>query len=128
MLLLFLLCTIPTLGFAQNDNEADIIFIDPVMNYPQFPGGEEKLYEYIANNLRYPSEAIADNVSGRVFVKFVVEADGTITNVKVVRPLHPILDAEAVRVIEGMPKWIPSKQGDKYVSCMLTMPIRFELN
>ncbi len=129
LFLLFAICASPTIMKAQSDNTTDTInFITLIKPSPQFPGGEEKLQEYIEANLRYPSEAVKDSVTGRVYVRFIVKADGSITNVEVMKHLHPILDAEAVRVIENMPKWKPGKEGNKYVNTALVLPIRFELN
>ena len=101
--------------------------IDPIEEKPQFPGGEEAFMKYIEENLVYPEKAKEDSITGKVLVKFVVEADGSITNVEVIRSANKILDEEAVRVIKNMPKWIPGMQGDKPVRTLMKMPINFQM-
>ncbi|MDE6396642.1 MAG: energy transducer TonB, partial [Muribaculaceae bacterium] len=77
---------------------------------PSFPGGEAEMYKFIATNIKYPATAVEEGVSGRVIVTFVVEKDGSLSNVKVLRGKHPDLDKEAVRVVKAMPKWIPGER------------------
>ena len=88
---------------------------------------EKELIEYIAKNLRYPEIAAENGISGRVFVRFVVEPDGSVTNVEVVRGVDPALDAEAKRVVLSSPKWAPGKQRGKPVRVSFTFPINFVL-
>ena len=94
-----------------------------VEQMPQFPGGMKALMEYISTNLRYPEEAKDLCLHGRVIIGFTVKEDGSITDVKVVRSLHPIVDAEAVRVISKMPKWQPGMQDGKPVPVKYTVPV-----
>ena len=94
---------------------------------PQFPGGHSKLLEYIAHNLKYPAEAEMNCTQGRVIATFVVEEDGSISNAKVVRSIDPLLDAEALRIINTMPKWQPGMQNGKAVRVKYTIPISFNL-
>ena len=97
-------------------------------DYPEFPGGMEQLQSFINENLQYPPEAIDAGIEGRVFVNFVVEEDGSITNVKVMRGLVYGCDEEAVRVVSSMPKWTPGKMLGKPVRVSYNLPVKFELN
>ena len=105
----------------------EIFFI--VEEMPEFEGDDkgEKFREYIGENLIYPEKAAQNKISGRVFVQFIVKSDGTVANVKVVRGVDPLLDAEAIRVIESSPKWEPGKQRGKAVNLAYTFPINFVL-
>ena len=100
---------------------------DVVEEMPLFPGGPSKLFEFLAKNVNYPTEAEKANIQGRVIATFVVEKDGSISNVKVVKSVDPLLDAEAVRVINAMPNWLPGKQNGKEVRVKYTVPISFHL-
>ena len=99
-----------------------------VENMPAFPGGDTARIKYLKENLRYPEVAIREGIQGRVFVTFVVEEDGTLSDVKVLRGIGGGCDEEAVRVIESMPKWKPGKQRGKAVRVQFNMPILFKLN
>ena len=103
------------------------IFGDIAEQMPMFPGGDRKLMEYIENNVQYPPECEETCVQGRVIVTFVVERDGSISNAKVVKSVAPQLDAEALRVVEGMPKWIPGRQNGMTVALKYTIPVTFRL-
>lgn len=94
---------------------------------PQFPGGEGEMYKWLGANIVYPPAAAEEGVSGRVVVEFVVGKDGSITNVRVVRPRHPALDKEAVRVVKAMPKWIPGRNNGQPVKVTYTLPVTFKL-
>lgn len=98
-----------------------------VEQMPEFVGGLMELYKYIAYSVKYPIEAMENGIQGRVFVAFVIEKDGSISSVKVLRPVNPLLDAEAVRVVASMPKWIPGTQDSKPVRVSFTVPISFSL-
>jgi TonB family protein len=98
-----------------------------VQDQPTFMGGDEARIEYIKENLRYPDEAREKGIQGIVFVTFVVEADGSISNVRLLRGIGGGCDEEAVRVIENMPRWIPGKQRGQAVRVQFNMPIRFTL-
>ena len=95
---------------------------------PQFPGGEDSLYNFIYSNLRYPELAICTKMEGRVFITFVVEKDGSITNVRILRDIGGGCGQEAKRVVEMMPKWIPGKQNGKTVRVQYNLPVTFKLN
>lgn len=98
---------------------------DVVEQMPEFPGGMEALVKYMAENMKYPEDAKKQLVEGRVLVQFIVETDGSVSNIEVLRRVFPSLDAEAVRVISGMPKWIPGKQNGKVVRVKYTIPVSF---
>ena len=100
---------------------------DVVEQMPEYPGGIQALFEYLSQNVKYPADAEKQKVEGRVIATFVVETDGTINNVEVVKPVFPSLDAEAIRVLQGMPKWTPGKQSGKEVRVKYTVPINFNL-
>ncbi|MDR1879911.1 MAG: TonB family protein [Tannerellaceae bacterium] len=94
---------------------------------PQFPGGTNALLQYIARNVKYPKEAHEKGIQGRVILHFVINDDGRISDIEIARGVDPLLDAEAIRVIESMPKWTPGKQNGKDVCSRYTMPITFRL-
>jgi len=94
---------------------------------PQFPGGEGEMYKWLSSNIVYPPAAAEEGVSGRVVVEFVVGKDGSITNVRIVRPRHPALDKEALRVVKAMPKWIPGRNNGQPVKVTYTLPVTFKL-
>lgn len=98
---------------------------DIVEEMPSFLGGEMNLVEYITQNTRYPQEALENDIQGRVFVQFVVEPDGSITNEKVLRGIGFGCDEEAIRVVKAMPNWIPGKRKDKPVRVSVTIPVKF---
>lgn len=98
---------------------------DVVEQMPEFPGGMEALVKYMAENMKYPEDAKKQLVEGRVLVQFIVETDGSVSNTEVLKRMFPSLDAEAVRVISGMPKWIPGKQNGKVVRVKYTIPVSF---
>ena len=100
---------------------------DVVEQMPSFPGGMQALMEYLGNNVKYPVVAQENGVQGRVVVSFVVERDGSITDVKVVRSVDPSLDKEAVRVVKSMPRWIPGKQNGQAVRVKYNVPVAFRL-
>jgi TonB family protein len=94
---------------------------------PQFPGGVSALLEFLSTNVRYPKDAYEACVQGRVIVTFVVEKDGSISEAKVVKPVYPSLDEEALRVVNGMPNWEPGKVAGEPVRVKYTIPIAFKL-
>jgi TonB family protein len=98
-----------------------------VEEMPKFPGGDIAFQNYIANNLKYPAEAKEKGIEGKVYVSYIISPKGKVDEVKVVRPVDPSLDAEAKRVIEGMPDWTPGKQRGKSVAVNFTSPVNFEL-
>jgi protein TonB len=98
-----------------------------VEEQPEFPGGEEALMNYLTSNIRYPEQAKELDIQGTVIIEFVVETDGSVTNVVVKRGIGGGCDEEAVRVVKSMPKWKPGKQRGKPVRVRYTLPVRFQL-
>lgn len=98
-----------------------------VESMPEFPGGMGALMKYLATNIKYPPLAKESGIQGRVFINFVVEPDGSISNVKVLRGIGGGCDEEAVRVVEAMPKWKPGKQRGKPVRVSYNLPVKFTL-
>ena len=105
----------------------DSVVFEVVEEMPDFPGGMKALMEYLSKNIKYPAEAHAKGIQGRVIVCFVVKKDGSIDNIKVVRSVDPYLDKEAIRVITAMPKWKPGKQRGETVNVKFTVPVAFRL-
>lgn len=98
-----------------------------VEQMPTFPGGDGALLEFLSKNLNYPIVAQENGVQGNVIVSFVVEKDGSITDVNVIKSVDPSLDKEAKRVVKSMPKWIPGKQNGSAVRVKFNVPVRFRL-
>ena len=98
-----------------------------VEEMPSFPGGEGKLMEYVAKNIKYPQIARETGIQGRVFIGFVVEPDGSVSNVKLLRGIGGGCDEEAMRVVKSMPKWKPGKQRGKAVRVSYQIPVFFKL-
>jgi len=110
------------------EEEDDEEFFMVVENMPEFPGGDLGLMKYIQKNVKYPAIAKEYNITGKVYVNFIVDKSGSVTNVKIVRGVDKNLDAEAVRVVKSLPKYKPGKQRGKAVRVMYTIPINFTLN
>ena len=100
---------------------------DMVEQMPEFPGGVQALMQFLYENIRYPEAALTAGKQGRVVVQFVVEADGTVSSAKVVRSISEDLDAEALRVVNAMPRWTPGKHKGKAVRVKYTLPVSFRL-
>ena len=101
---------------------------DVVEVMPQFPGGQIAMLQYLMKNIKYPEQAMKEGIQGRVAVRFIVEKDGSISDVKPILSVHPLLNKEAVRVVESMPKWTPGKQNGKPVRVRFNVPVMFKLN
>ena len=110
------------------EEESDDEFFMVVENMPEFPGGDLGLMKYIQKNVKYPPIAKEYNITGKVYVSFIVDKSGAVTNVKVVRGVDKNLDAEAVRVVKSLPKYKAGKQRGKPVRVMFTIPINFTLS
>ena len=95
---------------------------------PKYPGGIQAMMRFIGENVRYPQEAIDNGIQGRVLVSFVVEKDGSVSDVKVLKGIGSGCDEEAIRVVEAMPKWEPGKDKGKTVRVKYDLPISFKLN
>jgi periplasmic protein TonB len=125
-------------GFVtdKRDTLIEAIIPDPVKNEeifikveesPVFPGGDIALLKYIAENTKYPQEAIDINMQGKVIVKFAVMYDGSVSRIEIIRSISPILDQEAARVVSTLPKWKPGKQNGVPVSVWFTVPVTFQI-
>lgn len=108
------------------ENDADKTFTK-VDVLPEFPGGAAALMKFLSVNIRYPAAARKANVQGRVVCKFVVNREGKIENVQILKGIHPDCDAETVRVLKAMPAWKPGEQNDSKVKVYYTLPIAFRL-
>lgn len=129
-LVLFSVNTLQSQGFSakeiyHDDGGEKIYHWDDITKKPEFTGGENKMYQYIGRHLEFPKQAIKKQISGRVFLSFVIEADGRITNVKVIKSLEESCNKEAKRVIESFPKWRPGELNGKAVRVQFNMPIKF---
>jgi protein TonB len=111
----------------EKPKEEETKVFDVVEQMPQFPGGPQALFEYLSKNIKYPVVAEENGIQGRVIVTFVVERDGSITDVKVAKSVDPSLDKEAMRVVKSMPHWIPGKQNGAAVRVKYTVPVTFRL-
>lgn len=106
--------------------EEEGIWLEPDISYAEPKGGIKAFYKHVAENLNYPNAARCESVQGRVFVQFVVEKDGSLSEFKILRGLHPDIDQEAIRIIQSYPeKWIPTKINGKPVSQRISLPISF---
>lgn len=114
------------IGFSQTDTSGMIYDMPEIM--PEFVGGADALDDFIKKNIKYPVEAKEQGIQGKVYVQFVVEKDGTVTNVTVRRGAHTLLDNEAVRVVKLMPAWKPGTMRGKKVRVRYTLPITFSLS
>jgi protein TonB len=108
------------------EEENNVVF-QVVEKMPTFPGGDAELFKFLGNNVKYPVIAQENGIQGRVICQFVVNRDGSIVDVEVVRSVDPSLDREAIRVIKSMPKWSPGQQRGKAVRVKYTLPINFRL-
>ena len=119
----------------QSSNEGDSIaervftgkIYDVVEEPPSFPDGSRALMSWLTENTHYPSEYGDICISGRVVLSFVVEPDGSLSNINVVRSVDPLLDKEAIKVVKSMPRWIPGKQNGKEVRVKYNLPVSFKL-
>ena len=112
---------------ALEDVPSNDTVFNIVEEMPKFPGGDEAMFKFIAENVKYPEKAKDENISGRVFISFVIEKDGSVSNVKVLRGIGGGCDEEAARVISSMPKWKPGKQKGEFVRVSYQIPIMFKL-
>lgn len=117
----------PPVEAPVEEEEEEVIFM-VVESMPEFPGGQQALFKYLAENVKYPVIAQENGIQGRVICQFVVNKDGSIVDVEAVRSSgEPSLDKEAIRVIKSMPKWKPGKQRGKPVRVKYTVPVNFRL-
>lgn len=115
-----------TIGTGVFEEEDNVVF-QVVETMPSFPGGDAALFKFLNDNIKYPVIAQENGIQGRVICQFVVNRDGSIVDVEVVRSVDPSLDKEAIRVIKAMPNWAPGKQRGKAVRVKYTLPVNFRL-
>ncbi|MCB9189986.1 MAG: energy transducer TonB [Flavobacteriales bacterium] len=133
LFLLSILLFLFTTNWSQNDTVKVISPNDPNAIYdvvevpPEFPGGMAKMYEYLGSSIIYPKKAAKKNITGKVYVQFVVTQTGEITEVEILKGAHPLLDEESIRVISAMPNWKPGEQRGKKVRVRYTIPINYTL-
>ena len=108
-------------------SETDNKIYEVVSINPSFPGGAQALKYYLYQNIKYPADAQDRGVQGTVIVQFIINKDGSISESKILKSVDPALDAEALRVVNGMPKWSPGKMAGKYVRVRYSMPIMFRM-
>ncbi|NDW17948.1 energy transducer TonB [Dysgonomonas sp. 216] len=108
----------------QTEPEKPFVSVEQM---PQFPGGQAELMKFISNNLKYPTIAAENGIEGRVIIRFVVSANGSVQNIEIQRGLDSSCDKEAVRVVKMMPKWIAGKQNGRAVPVYFTLPVLFKL-
>lgn len=118
--------TPPSGNFSSTPTNNKKVF-DVVEQMPSFPGGWGAMMSWLSQNLKYPDEAKENGAQGRVIVQFVVEKDGSITDVKVVKPVDPLLDKESIRLVSNMPKWEPGRHGGQAVNVKYTVPVTFKI-
>ena len=121
--------TQPVSAKNNDTNDEETLLITYIEDAPLFEGKSPEIgfKEYVNNNVIYPQELIDSNIEGRVFVEFFIEVDGSLGDVKVIRGLHPLLDAEALRVISNSPKWTPAKQRGKALRLKYVYPVMFRV-
>ena len=116
---------------ATGEFHPAVIIVDPALavveEMPEYPGGMEAMMKFVAENLKYPEQMQKDKMEGRVLLLFVVEKDGSVTNIEEVQSPHPAFTEEAIRVVKLMPKWKPGKQDGKEVRVQFNLPITFKL-
>ena len=111
----------------EKPKEEETKVFDVVEQMPSFPGGDAELMKFLSTHIKYPVVAEENGIQGRVIATFVVERDGSISDVKVIKSVDPSLDKEAIRVLKSMPKWIPGKQNGSAVRVKYTVPVTFKL-
>jgi TonB family protein len=116
------------LSDSTSANQEENVFIDGVP-IPEFPGGTKALVDYVVKNTRYPKELLPDSIKGRVIVRFTIDEGGKVCSPEVLRSLHPLMDAEALRIVLAMPRWEPARDlhHGKPMPQKFTLPIMFRL-
>lgn len=118
---------IPQVEIEEDEEEYETTIFTVVEESAMFPGGQEELMKYISENLRYPQQAREIGTQGLVYVTFVVERDGSLTDIKILRDIGAGCGEEAVRIVKTMPKWTPAKQRGKAVRMQFNLPVKFSL-
>lgn len=112
----------------QTEHKQDDTVFTVVETMPEFPGGTEKMMQFLISELNYPADAKSQEIQGTVFVQFVVDKSGEVRDARILRGVHPSLDAEALRVVNGFPEWQPGVQRGEAVSVQFNLPVRFALD
>lgn len=128
LMLLMAACCLMTANAQKTVvSQTDPKVFDTVEQMPEYPGGMQAMIEFLQANMKYPENAAKQKVEGRVLVQFVVETDGSVTDVHVAKQVFPSLDAEAIRVVQAMPKWTPGKDKGRVVRVKYNLPIVFRM-
>ena len=128
LMLLMAACCLMTANAQKTVvSQTDPKVFDTVEQMPEYPGGMQAMIEFLQANMKYPEDAAKQKVEGRGMVQFVVETDGSVTDVHVAKQVFPSLDAEAIRVVQAMPKWTPGKDKGRVVRVKYNLPIVFRM-
>ncbi|MBX2980058.1 MAG: energy transducer TonB [Flavobacteriales bacterium] len=125
LLVFALVAMAPGFSMAQEPADTAETTTTYIETMPGFPGGEAALFKYLAREAEYPKELAKQGIGGTVYVTFEIDAEGNVQNVRTLRGVHPLLDAEAERVVRSMPRWTPGTQRGKPVRVQYNMPIKF---
>ncbi len=121
--------SIDTFSKQNNDSVSELCY-EPIIlvdELPEFPGGYDSLYSYIQKKIIYPPKAISLKIEGMVICTFTIDEKGKVTDIQIIKGIHPLLDNEVIRIFKEMPKWIPGGKQNKPVPVKFTYPIRFTL-
>ena len=127
MLLMAECCLISAHAQKTVVSQTNQTVFDTVEQMPDYPGGMQAMIAFLQTNMKYPEDAAKQKVEGRVMVQFIVETDGSISDVHVAKQVFPSLDAEAIRVVQAMPKWTPGKEKGNVVRVKYNLPIVFRM-
>ncbi len=117
----------PVVTQVEEEEIDEVISFAKIEQKPEFPGGDAAMMKFIASSIKYPTKAAEMGIDGTVVIQFVIGKDGKVADAKVVRGKDPLLDKEALRVVNSMPVWKPGKQGGKAVRVAYTLPVKFKL-
>ena len=124
LMMLVLLFSFMTSTAQTKKNDMEYCIVEMM---PQYPGGLAAMLKYIRENIKYPEQAMKERIQGRVTVSFIIEKDGSISDVRPILSVHPLLNKEAVRMVKSMPKWSPGKNNGKPVRVRFNLPVMFKL-
>ena len=128
VILLISCLAFPLIGQDINEEEQDGPEIYTIVEVPaEFPGGTREMVKFLSQNIDYPNKAQENNIAGTVVLRFVVNKDGSVSDVVVLKKVSPSIDEEALRVVNSMPDWSPGYQRGKAVACYFTLPLHFKL-
>jgi len=128
LLIFFFLCIYSNIDAQETMTSQDSIQAGLKAKMPQFIGGQEGLVTFLRTTVKYPEDAVKENIKGRVLVEFMITKTGKVTNVRILESLSPSCDDEAVRVVSSMPDWIPGEYKGKIVDVIFKIPIVFSAN